>query len=279
MAPSDDSLGMGEPLLESRSSPTSPNPRSHSTVKRKRKVVVQTENKVITKKRKHQAVPADDDLDLISGINYAIGRMDNRILADHLAQQIKRFGGDLSLVELEDRYIPEKAIEDTSAWENLRDLKSLPDFLERYSTKSGKKKKLSAASKVRGAPHTIVVAAAGLRAADLTRALRVFQNKDSSVAKLFAKHIKFRDAIKHVKKTRMGLAVGTPTRLLDLLNEGALSVEKLERIVVDCSHIDQKKRGILDMRETQLPLVQFLGRDNIKRRYGTSDEGVRLLFY
>ncbi|KAI9716086.1 MAG: hypothetical protein M1812_005513 [Candelaria pacifica] len=269
----------GVPLFELRPSSTSPNPQLNSTLKRKRNAAVGIEKNAVSKKLKHQAVPADADLDLVSGINYAIGRMDNRILADHVAQQIKRLGGDLSLVELEDRYIPEKAIQDTSAWENLRDLKNLPDFLERYSTKSGKKKNLSAASKAKGAPHTIVVAAAGLRAADLARTLRVFQNKDSTVAKLFAKHIKLKDAIEHVKKTRMGIAVGTPTRLIDLLTEGALSIEKLERVVIDCSHIDQKKRGILDMRETQLPLVQLLSRDNISRRYGTSDEGIRLLFY
>lgn len=64
-----------------------------------------------------------------------------------------------------------------------------------------------------------------------------------------------------------------------LTDPGALSIEKLERVVVDCSYIDQKKRGILDMKETQLPLVLFLSRDDVKRRYGTSDEGIRLLFY
>lgn len=74
------------------------------------------------------------------------------------------------------------------------------------------------ASKKRGAPHTIVVTSAGLRAADITRyiyrtslsasakalsrVLRTFQTKDAIVAKLFAKHIKLADAIDYVKKTR-----------------------------------------------------------------------------
>ncbi len=60
---------------------------------------------------------------------------------------------------------------------------------------------------------------------------------------------------------------------------GALSLEKLERIVVDASHIDQKKRGILDMKETQIPLMQFLNRKGLKDRYGTTSQGVDLLFY
>ena len=34
------------------------------------------------------------------------------------------------------------------------------------------------------------------------RALRTFQTKEAVVAKLFAKHIKLKDAIEYVKKTR-----------------------------------------------------------------------------
>ena len=36
----------------------------------------------------------------------------------------------------------------------------------------------------------------------LQRALRIFQTKDSVVAKLFAKHIKLKDAIEYVRRTR-----------------------------------------------------------------------------
>ena len=52
--------------------------------------------------------PADDDgtLDLGRGINTAIGQMDSRLLADWVAQQIRRFAPDLSMVELEDLYLP-----------------------------------------------------------------------------------------------------------------------------------------------------------------------------
>lgn len=60
---------------------------------------------------------------------------------------------------------------------------------------------------------------------------------------------------------------------------GALTLEKLERIVVDGSHIDQKKRGILDMKETHLPLIQFLNRDGLKDRYGSSSSRVDVLVY
>ena len=60
---------------------------------------------------------------------------------------------------------------------------------------------------------------------------------------------------------------------------GALSSEKLERIVVDCSYIDKKKRGIFDIRETQQPLMQLLINDEIKYRYGRTSHKIALLIY
>jgi protein CMS1 len=45
-------------------------------------------------------------------------------------------------------------------------LEKLPDFLEEFSEHP---ESLSRAQKKKGMPHTIIVAGAGLRAADLTR--------------------------------------------------------------------------------------------------------------
>jgi protein CMS1 len=53
----------------------------------------------------------------------------------------------------------------------------------------------------------------------------------------------------------------------------------LRRIVVDASHIDQKKRGILDMRETMMPLAKLLSRAEFKERYADPDRHVDLIFY
>lgn len=64
-----------------------------------------------------------------------------------------------------------------------------------------------------------------------------------------------------------------------LTGADALSLEKLERVVIDGSHIDQKKRGILDMRETQVPLMHFLNLDGLKDRYGSASNRVDILVY
>lgn len=61
----------------------------------------------------------------------------------------------------------ESAIQDTSDWTQARLLHDLPQFLDKYNY--GRSKSLSFASKKLGAPHTLVVTSAGLRAADVTR--------------------------------------------------------------------------------------------------------------
>lgn len=61
--------------------------------------------------------------------------------------------------------------------------------------------------------------------------------------------------------------------------QGALSVEHLKRIVIDASHIDQKKRGIMDMKDTMMPLAKWLTRKEFKERYGDPEKPLELLFY
>jgi len=111
------------------------------------------------------------------------------------------------------------------------------------------------------------------------RSLRKFQTKECAVAKLFAKHIKLAEAIEMCKNTRMGIGVGTPQRVHDLIEGGALSTKYLRRIVVDASHIDQKKRGILDIKELQIPLVKLLSRKDFGERFGAERERLELIFY
>lgn len=60
---------------------------------------------------------------------------------------------------------------------------------------------------------------------------------------------------------------------------GSLSLDKLQRLVVDASHIDQKKRGVMDMKDTMMPLARFLARKEFKDRYGDEKKPLDLMFY
>lgn len=286
MSDSEDQAGV--PLIEDISDSDSPAPTK--STKRKRANDDDPEAKKAARKAKRKAKkPQDIDdstLDAEKGINTAIGQMDSRLMADHLAQRTKRFQPDLSLVEAEDWRLSEASIADSTGFKKDRVTDNLPSFLEHFAIKkSGKKGSkgdgVSWSPKEVGSPHTLVVTGAGMRAADLTRVLRKFQTKDAKVAKLFAKHIKKEEAVQQLKRDKVNIGVGTPQRIMDLIDDGALSIAKLDRIVVDGSHIDQKKRGVLDMKELQIPLVQLLTRKDLKERYGNGIGGgkTELLFY
>ena len=49
--------------------------------------------------------------------------------------------------------------------------------------------------------------------------------------------------------------------------------------MVDSSHIDQKKRGIFEICETQRPLMALLNHSELKGRFGNGSGKVRLLLY
>lgn len=56
-------------------------------------------------------------------------------------------------------------------------------------------------------------------------------------------------------------------------------MQHLKRIVVDASHIDQKKRGIMDMKDTMMPLAKWLTRKEFMERYGDPEKPLELLFF
>ncbi|KAI1246585.1 csm1-like protein [Eutypa lata] len=229
------------------------------------------------RKRRKGGFEQDELLfDTDAGVNRAIGLMDSQLMADHIAQKTSRFGTDLSPVELSDLYISPNSIRDSTSFQEIRSLDNLPQFLEKHSETP---ERLGQAPKQNGSPHTIIVTGAGLRAADLVRAVRKYQKKGNSVAKLFAKHIKIEESTQFLKTHRTGIAVGTPKRLGDLVENGSLSLDNLERLVVDASHIDQKKRGVLDMKDTMMELARWLTRREFKERYTDSEKPLQLLFY
>lgn len=72
----------------------------------------------------------------------------------------------------------------------------------------------------KGAPTALVITSAALRAADLARVLRDMKGtKGGDVAKLFAKHFKLEEHAEYLRRTLVGVGVGTPGRLGRLLSE------------------------------------------------------------
>ena len=97
----------GVPLVERLSASASPE-RSTSAKRKRGDHDVKAETKRAAKRRKAKRPKdvEDEALDLEQGVNHAISHMDSRLLADHIAQRTKRFQAEMSLVELEDSYVP-----------------------------------------------------------------------------------------------------------------------------------------------------------------------------
>ncbi|KAF8472055.1 U3-containing 90S pre-ribosomal complex subunit-domain containing protein [Kalaharituber pfeilii] len=234
-------------------------------------------------KRKKESEKENEESHLVipegsnGGINTAIAKLDPQLIADYVVQKVKKFEKDLSVVEMEDRYIPASAFLDTTSWQKDRNLENLPEFMEAFSRHKGRGSSLKKASESNGTPHTITIAAAALRAADLTRAVRKFQSKENAIAKLFAKHIKFKESLEYCHSTRIGIGVGTPGRVLDLIKEDALKLDGLKRVLIDASYIDQKKRGIFEIKETQKSVMDLLLNEKLKERLLSGD--TTIIFY
>jgi U3-containing 90S pre-ribosomal complex subunit len=83
-------------------------PIPSSSKKRKYAIDVDREKAVGQKQPKKAAIcDGGDDL-IANGLNHAFAKMDSLLLSDYVAQRVRRFGGDLSQVEMEDKYIPGK---------------------------------------------------------------------------------------------------------------------------------------------------------------------------
>lgn len=105
-------------------------------------------------------------------------------------------------------------------------------------------------------PMVIVVCLSARRAVSL---LKDLSSLNVRVAKLFAKHMDMADQVAMLRQNKYGIGVGTPNRLLKLVEEGALMMERTERVLVDC-HEDGKRFTVCTMNDTAPDLMEFINR-------------------
>jgi len=128
--------------------------------------------------------------------------------------------------------------------------------------------RIAQASKTNGAPTCIILAGNALRVLDLMKPIKsLASDKSGEVAKLFARHFKLSDHEVHLKKTKVGVAVGTPNRVCALLTEtDSLKLTALTHIILDVTFIDVKMRSMLDMLETKTDIFKFLAHEPVRKR-------------
>jgi protein CMS1 len=80
-------------------------------------------------------------------------------------------------------------------------------------------------------------------------------------------------------ESRIGIGIGTPQRLLDLIESDVMKAKNLKQIVIDGSHCDQKKRSIFDMKELLDPLIKLLRSKPIKERLESEQAATDVLVF
>ncbi|KZO95253.1 hypothetical protein CALVIDRAFT_538401 [Calocera viscosa TUFC12733] len=75
---------------------------------------------------------------------------------------------------------------------------------------------------------------------------------------LFAKHFKLQQHVDYLSKTRVSVAVATPGRLQQLLEQGALSLAALSHVLLDESHRDAKERTLCAVPELRTEVVALM---------------------
>ncbi|CCJ30865.1 unnamed protein product [Pneumocystis jirovecii] len=235
----------------------------------------ETDNVIFQKKRRkkeklaqRKALKRDTDG---SDVIDAFPRLSAAMQADHVEKRICEVYSNYSSLELDDLRVSEKYFFEVCWTDDLIN-KGLPAFLEQ-----GLKYDPRYVPSAFGSPHTIIFAMAALRVANITRSLRCYKTKEGDVAKLFAKHIKLKDHISYLSRTRLTIAVGTPGRIFDLVDNEALKVDFLKWIVLDTTYIDVKKRRFWDMPECWKMLIKLITNDPLKAML--KEGKVKIVYY
>jgi protein CMS1 len=116
-------------------------------------------------------------------------------------------------------------VKDSTSWTEPRVTDKLSAFLKKQASDLK-----ATPSKLPGAPHTIVITASGIRAADVVRSLKAGLPKEGvknpEVAKLFAKHLKLPAQVYDLKRKKY---VGLHHCCLYILTSSAGLTSELER--------------------------------------------------
>ncbi len=107
-----------------------------------------------------------------------------------------------------------------------------------------------------GSPFALIVSTAARRSVAIRGGMKPLKWQ---VAKLFAKHMDAGEQADLLAAQAWHAGVGTPSRIGRLVDEGALSLAKLQLIVLD-AHPNPKGYDILSLRETQQEVADFLAK-------------------
>jgi len=114
-------------------------------------------------------------------------------------------------------------------------------------------------------PVILVLCGNALRSCNLNTEAKSFKTEDCRSVKLFGKHLKLKDQIEKLKGKIVHFAVGSPARVLKLLDEGHMSIESTKFIAIDWNWRDVKLKRMVDQADIREPLMKLFERHIIPK--------------
>ncbi|KAI9140875.1 U3-containing 90S pre-ribosomal complex subunit-domain containing protein [Paraphysoderma sedebokerense] len=105
-------------------------------------------------------------------------------------------------------------------------------------------------------PFILVLCSSAIRCMDVIRSLRTL-HISAKIGKLFAKHMKIDEQVEFLKKNPVHIAVGTPNRVLKLMEKEAFSTNSLKLVLLDSTFKDSKQRTIFTLPECKQDLFNL----------------------
>lgn len=178
-------------------------------------------------------------------------------LWDHFEEQMKKELTGLEMSEFQP---------DNNTWfiDNTEETNMSP-YLKKVTRKWKKCLKDHTDSSIKASPLVLIVSSGGQRAADLLRETKDFRGEDCKCAKLFAKHFKLDEQVKYLKKNVVHLGIGTPNRILKLIEEEGLDLSHTTHVIVDWKWRDAKTRQVSNMPGVKEDLLNLFQKYLFKR--------------
>lgn len=120
----------------------------------------------------------------------------------------------------------------------------------------GYKARLAKPSEEMGCPKVLILCSGAKRATAVINSIS--QKIHCKISKLFAKHFKVSDQVESLSKHHYPVAVGTPNRVIKLLELGALCLRNAELILIDTDE-DAKNFSILTLPGVREDLYKLMG--------------------
>ncbi|CAO3567642.1 unnamed protein product [Mortierella alpina] len=204
--------------------------------------------------------------------NFSSIERDERRIPVSAIKDVSPFALDHTLVHLESflkfavaNWKSKLLVKDANATPSKFEQKNGKDESQHQKKKDTKKKPLETSDSLpKGAPVVLIVSSSGIRAVEVIRALPLFAEA-AKVGKLFAKHLKVPEQVYFLENTCTHICVGTPNRIDKLISDGALHLDRLELILLDC-HKDAKQLTLLDYKEISVDLFKMLGAEALEER-------------